>query len=141
VELPLLLPAVMLLPAAGPGLAAGRRSVPPGILLRGPLPVAAGELDLELVELVPFGIGALPFGNRLQRLQAVTGGRWLRFIHGAIISSLPVTEGRRLTVRTCCKLASPFVTTPLFGGRNGGQVHAHLMADGGWRKFKLPLEQ
>jgi len=41
------------------------RSVAPAMLLRGPLPVAGGQLDLELVQLVPFGIGTLPFGNRL----------------------------------------------------------------------------
>src|SRR5262245_62979217 len=75
VELPLLSPALVLLPPALPGLAAGaglttlRRSVAAGILLRGPFPVAGGQLDLELVQLVPLGIGALPFRDRPELLQ------------------------------------------------------------------------
>jgi hypothetical protein len=101
-EFPLRLPAVMLLllPAARPGrLPAGsrlttlRRRVRPGILLRGPLPISAGQLDLELIELIPLGIGPLPLRNRLKRPQAVAGGNRLLFIfiHDAIISLLPVT--------------------------------------------------
>jgi hypothetical protein len=77
-----------MLPAAGPGLpAAGRRSVPPGILLRSTLAISGGQLDLELIELIPLGIGPLPLWNRQERLQAGTGGNRWRFIHGAIISS------------------------------------------------------
>jgi hypothetical protein len=86
VELPPLPPAVIL-PAAGSGLAAGHGSVPPDILLRGSLPVSAGQLDLELIQLVPLGIGPLALRNRLKLLQAGTRGYRLRFIHGGIISS------------------------------------------------------
>jgi hypothetical protein len=74
-------------PAAGPGVAARLRSVPPGVLLRSALPISGGQLDLELIELIPLGIGPLPLWNRQERLQAGTGGNRLRFIHGRIISS------------------------------------------------------
>jgi hypothetical protein len=76
-----------MLPAAGSGLAARCGSVPPGILLRSALPIAGGQHDLELIELIPLGIGPLPLWNRQERLQAGTGGNRWRFIHGAIISS------------------------------------------------------
>jgi len=67
--------------------AAGRRSVPPGVLLRSALPVSGGQLDLELVELIPLGVGPLPLRNGEQRLHASAGGNRLRIIHGGIISS------------------------------------------------------
>ena len=84
------LPLALIRPAAGSGLTARRRSVPPGILLRGSLPISAGELDLELVELIPLGIGPLPFRNCLKLLQAGTRGYRLRFIHRGIISLVGV---------------------------------------------------
>lgn len=71
---------MLLLPAAGPGLltaltgllaalalmAALRGRIPPGTLrVRGALPVAGSQHDLELVQLVPFGISTLPLGDRL----------------------------------------------------------------------------
>jgi hypothetical protein len=86
-------PLTVTLPAAGSGLPARCGSVPPGILLRGSLPISAGQLDLELVELIPLGIGPLTFRYRLKLLQAGTGGNRWRFIHGAIISSF-ATEDR-----------------------------------------------
>jgi hypothetical protein len=76
----------MLLPAAaGPWLSALTATalsllstllpgnVTPVVLLRGPLAVAGGELDLELVQLVPFSVGTLPLRNGLKLLQAVAG--------------------------------------------------------------------
>jgi hypothetical protein len=87
---PSLRPSALILPAAtaGPRLpAAGWRSVAPGILLRGALPVSSRELDLELVELIPLGIGPLPLRDRLELLQAGAGGNWrLGFVHRDIIS-------------------------------------------------------
>ena len=77
----------MMLPAAGSGLTTRRRSVPPGIPLWCSLPISAGEPDLELIQLIPLGIGPLPFWNRLKLLQAGTWGYRLRFIHRGIISS------------------------------------------------------
>ena len=93
-------PALVLLPAAaGPGLTA---RVPPAplllsavlgsallgsALLRCALPVSGSQRDLQLVQLIPLGIGALPLWNRLQRLQAGTGGNRLWIIHGRIIAS------------------------------------------------------
>ena len=87
---PSLRPSALILPAAaataGPGLpAAGWRSVAPGILLRGSLPVSGRELDLELIELIPLGIGPLPLRDCQERLQAGARGNGLRFIHGGII--------------------------------------------------------
>ena len=75
----------MILPAAGPGVAARLRSVPPGVLLRSALPISGGQLDLELIELIPLGIGPLPLRDCQERLQAGARGNGLRFIHGGII--------------------------------------------------------
>jgi hypothetical protein len=78
-----------MLPAAGPGLpATGRRSVSLGILLRSSLPISGSKHDLELIKLIPLGIGPLPVRNRQQRLQASARGYRLRIIHGGIISSI-----------------------------------------------------
>jgi hypothetical protein len=75
--------AAMLLAAAGPLLtaaltllllllaAARHRAGVTEVGIRAALAVAGVEHDLELVQLVPFGIGTLPFGNRLQLLQAL----------------------------------------------------------------------
>src|SRR5690606_15096619 len=43
--------------------------------------VARGEHDLEFVQLVPLGIGALAIGNGLQRLHAGTRGNWFWCVH------------------------------------------------------------
>jgi hypothetical protein len=68
-------------------MAAGRSAVPPNVLLRSALSISGSQHDLELVQLIPLGVGPLPLWNRQQRLQAGTGGNRLRFIHGRIISS------------------------------------------------------
>jgi hypothetical protein len=84
----LTLPAAALprLPAALPRLAALGIA---GILIRRSLPVAGGEHDLELVQLVPLLVGPLPLGNGQERLQAGAGGIIrLLFVHGGIISLL-----------------------------------------------------
>jgi hypothetical protein len=80
-------PAASTASAAGSLLTAGRRSVAPDILLWGALPVSAGQLDLELIELIPLGVGPLPFRNRQERLQASAGGNRLLFIHGDIMKA------------------------------------------------------
>jgi hypothetical protein len=95
------LPLAAVLPAAGPVLAAAgpglaavpallaaeiRGGVASHALVRRALAVFRSQHDLELVQLIPFGIGSLPLGNGEQRLQARAGGRWLLFIHMSIIS-------------------------------------------------------
>jgi hypothetical protein len=74
------LPLLMLLAAArhGPGVA--------DIRIRPALAVARVEHDLELVQLVPLGVGTLAFGNRLQLLQARAWRNWFGVAHIAIIS-------------------------------------------------------
>jgi len=74
-------------PAAGSGLTAGCSAVPPNALLRSSLSISGSQHDLELIELIPLGIGPLSVRNRQERLQANTGGNRLRVIHGGIISS------------------------------------------------------
>ena len=86
-ELPYLSPAVVW-PAAGFGMTAGRGTVPPNALLRRSLSISGSQHDLELIQLIPLGIGPLSLWNRQKLLQANTGGRRLRIIHGRIISSL-----------------------------------------------------
>src|SRR6266850_4928208 len=84
--------------AAGLGIARGDRGVPPGTLPRRVLSIARSELDLELIELVPLGFGALPLRYREQLLQALTGGNRLGGrVHGGIISDVPEVRaaGRR----------------------------------------------
>jgi hypothetical protein len=61
--------------------------MPPNGWIRGALPVSRRQNDLEFVDLIPLGLGALAFGDRQERLQALTGGSWFRLIHGGIISS------------------------------------------------------
>ena len=56
-------------------------SVPPDRILRAG-PVARCQHDFELDQLVPFGFGTLPFGNRQQRLQALPRGDGLWLVHG-----------------------------------------------------------
>jgi hypothetical protein len=67
---------------------AGCSAVPPNALLRGARPISGSQLDLELIELVPLGVGALSVRNRQQLLQANTRGNRLRFVHGRIIASI-----------------------------------------------------
>ena len=77
----------MVLPSAGLGMTAGCVAVPPNVLIRSSLSISGRQHDLELIELIPLGVGPLSLWNRQQRLQASTGGNRLRFIHGRIISS------------------------------------------------------
>ena len=68
----------------------GRGDVPPGALLRSLLPIARGELDFKLIDLVPLGFGSLPLRYREQLLQALTRGNGLlRGVHGGIIADVP----------------------------------------------------
>lgn len=62
-------------------------AVPANALILGALPVSGRQNDLEFIDLVPLGVGALPVRDRQKLLQALTGGSWLRFVHGGIISS------------------------------------------------------
>jgi hypothetical protein len=52
---------------------AGRSAVPPDVLLRRSLSISGSQHDLELIELIPLGIGPLSLRNRQKRLQASTG--------------------------------------------------------------------
>jgi hypothetical protein len=75
------LPLLMLLLAAarhGPGVA--------DVRIRPALTIARVEHDLELVQLVPFGVGTLALGNRLQLLQSRARRNWFGVAHIAIIS-------------------------------------------------------
>jgi hypothetical protein len=56
--------------------AARHRAGAADVGIRPALPVAGGEHDFELVQLVPFGIGTLALGNRLQLLQARSWRYW-----------------------------------------------------------------
>jgi hypothetical protein len=51
-----------LLAAAGPVMAAALLGVVTATRIGRALPIGGSQHDLELVQLVPFGIGALPFG-------------------------------------------------------------------------------
>jgi len=77
-------PLALVLPAAGSGLTARCGSVPPGILLRSALAISGSQHDLELIELIPLGIGPLPVRNCLQGSQAIAGGNRCRIIHGEL---------------------------------------------------------
>jgi hypothetical protein len=85
-ELPYL-PFALVWPAAGIGMTTGCSAVPPNVLLRSALSISGSQHDLELIQLIPLGVGPLPLRNRQQRLQASAGGNRLLFIHGRIISS------------------------------------------------------
>jgi hypothetical protein len=73
---------VLLLAAA----AEVRGSISPHARVRRALAIPGCQHDLELVQLIPFGIGPLALRNGEQRLQARSGGRWLLFVHNGIIS-------------------------------------------------------
>jgi hypothetical protein len=64
------LPLLLLLAAARHGAGAAKIGIRPA------LAVAGGEHDLQLVQLVPLGIGTLPVGNRLKLLQPGARGYW-----------------------------------------------------------------
>ena len=64
------LPLLMLLAAARHG------SGMPDVRIRPALAIARVEHDLELVQLVPLGVGALPLGDRLQLLQPRAWRNW-----------------------------------------------------------------
>jgi hypothetical protein len=58
------------------------------------IPVPDGEQDLDLVQLVPLGVGPLPLGDREELLEAGAGRiRRLRLVHPAIIA-WSIREGR-----------------------------------------------
>ena len=63
------------------------RGVLPDILRWRARSIPGRQEYLELVEFVPLGIGPLPLRDRLERLQSLTRGNRLRFIHSRIISS------------------------------------------------------
>jgi hypothetical protein len=65
----------------------GCRVVPPEVVILGSLPITGREHDLQLIDLVPLGVGPLPVRDREQRLQAMTRRSRLWFVHGVIISS------------------------------------------------------
>src|SRR5882762_2048156 len=67
--------------AAGPGIAGVVGRVPPA-LVRSVLSIARRELDCELVQLVPLGVGTLPLRYREQLLKALAGGNRLGPVHG-----------------------------------------------------------
>ncbi|MFS8084521.1 MAG: hypothetical protein ACMG6H_02750 [Acidobacteriota bacterium] len=50
------------------------------------LAIAWGKLDLEFVELVPLGFGALTVRNRQKLLQTAAGRNWLLCAHRYILS-------------------------------------------------------
>jgi hypothetical protein len=56
------------------------------VRIRSALAVARVEHDLELVQLVPLGVGTLALGNCLQLLQARARRNWFGVAHIAIIS-------------------------------------------------------
>ena len=60
--------------------------IPPRARVRRALAVPGCQHDLELVQLIPFGIGPLALRNGEQHLQARSGGRRLLFVHNGIIS-------------------------------------------------------
>src|SRR5260221_1520999 len=76
--------------AAGLGIARGDRGVPPGTLPRRLLSIARSELDLELIQLVPLGVGSLPLRYGEQLLQALAGGNGLRLVYGGIFPTVPL---------------------------------------------------
>lgn len=91
-ESPPLILAAVGLPAAGPWLTAAGPVLTAmaldiaAVWVRRPLPIPRRQHDLELVQLIPLGIGPLPLGNGKKRLQAGARGSRLRFVHGGIIS-------------------------------------------------------
>jgi hypothetical protein len=98
---------------------AGCSAVPPNVLLRSSLSISGSQHDLELIELIPLGVGPMPLWNRQQLLQASTGGSWLRFIHGRIISSFDIVNqqpepGRTSTVVNDMTRPSFMVLLPQF---------------------------
>ena len=96
----------MVLPAAGFGMPTGRSAVPPNVLIRSSLSISGSQHDLELIQLIPLGVGPLSLWNRQKSLQAGTGGKRLRFIHGGIISSFDIVSetGWTRTRRLCLHL-------------------------------------
>lgn len=106
-------PLAVTLPAAWSGLPALCGSVPPGILLRSTLPISGGQHDLELVELIPVGVGPVPLRNRQKLLQAGAGGNGWRFVHGGIISFFD--ENFEVSVTTDDTVAVPLWAAWLCG--------------------------
>jgi hypothetical protein len=84
----------VVLPSAGLGMTAGCSAVPTNvlILIRSSLSISGSQHDLELIQLIPLGVGPLSLWNRQKSLQASTGGNRLRFIHGRIISSFDIVS-------------------------------------------------
>lgn len=84
----------------GPGIGA------PGALIRSTFPISGSEHDLELIELIPLGVGALPIRDRQKLLQALTGGGRLRFVHGEIITRAYRRTTRRIKPTITPKISS-----------------------------------
>ena len=77
--------ALLILPAASLVVVAVIRIGPAGA-------VGGGERDLDLVQLVPLGIGAVFFGNRAQFLQAALGGGRLWWLLGFVHTDILVQD-------------------------------------------------
>jgi hypothetical protein len=56
-----------------PALIVGRRGFPPGALVRSVLPIGGSQLDFELIDFIPLGVGSLALRYREEFLQAATG--------------------------------------------------------------------
>ncbi|OJW52033.1 MAG: hypothetical protein BGO63_19325 [Candidatus Accumulibacter sp. 66-26] len=91
--------------AAGAGLSSGtgvgraRHRIARAFLFAGVEAIAGSQLDLEIVQLIPLGVGALAVRDRLQFLQATARGCGLRCIHPRIIplfgKPCPTLSGER----------------------------------------------
>ncbi len=75
------------LPAAGFGMTGGWGAVAPDVLVRRAFAIAGSQHNLKFIEFIPLGLGPQPFWNLQKRLQALTRGKGLWFVHGGIISS------------------------------------------------------
>lgn len=76
--------------------------------------ITGSEHDLELIELIPLGVGALPVGDRQKFLQALTGGGRLRFVHSGII-----TRAYRRTTRRTKPTITPKISSFPLGRMTG----------------------
>jgi len=87
----------------------GNRSAPLSAPLRGVFSIPGSQVDFELINLVPLGVGSLAIRYLKKLLQALTGRNRLRSIHGWIISSFNKCGPARIAapkaeadIRTCC---------------------------------------
>ena len=75
--------------AGGSGLTGVGRNVPASGRLISLRPVRGSQSNLQLVELIPLGVGSQPFRDSQKLLLATTGGNRFLFIHISIISLTP----------------------------------------------------